>query len=400
MISTTFKSASLLITEDSTELSACLDNHDLRRPLRIAMIGVKNIPHPGGIENVVEELGTRLARMGHEVTVYVRPHYTQNIKSEYRGMHLQYFPSIPTKHFDAITHSLLSTLHAMARRNLDVAHVHSIGLSPFALPLRLRGIATVVQSHGLDWQRDKWGFLVKSYLRASDRGAVALPNVTTVVSRKLKRYYETRFHRTVTYIPNGVDSPVRKAPDEIRRLGLRGDDYILFASRLVPEKGLQYLLDAYKMIRNAGKSLVIAGDSNYGDRYAAELKRQANPDILFLGFVRGQLFEELLSSAYLYVLPSEIEGLSTGLLQAMAYGNCVLVSDIEENLEVIGESGVSFRRADVGDLREKLEFLLQRNDLVCEYRTKAQSHVQRHYSWNYVAQEYERLYYRLVPQQA
>jgi glycosyltransferase involved in cell wall biosynthesis len=363
------------------------------------MIGVKGIPHPGGIENVVEELGARLAEKGHEVTVYVRARYTPRSRSTHRGMHLVHLPSLPTKHFDAITHSLVATMHAMSN-GADVAHVHSIGLSPLTLPFRLRSIPTVLQSHGLDWQRDKWGAIAKTYLRVTDRGAVLFPTVTTVVSRKMKRYYETTMGKQVIYIPNGVDSSPRRSPDQLPRLGLCGDDYILFASRLVPEKGLPYLLDAYRAIPKPRKKLVIAGDSNYGDRYAAALKHQATEDILFLGFVRGQLFEELLSCAYLYVLPSDIEGLSTGLLQAMSFGNCVLVSDIEENLEVIGESGMSFRRGNVADLRDKLEMLLTRDDLVRQYRAQAAAHVRKHYNWDDVADEYEQLYSRLTKAKA
>jgi glycosyltransferase involved in cell wall biosynthesis len=364
--------------------------------MRIAMIGVKGVPHPGGIENVVEQLGARLIKRGHDVTVYVRPHYTPRSRTEFCGMRLIHLPSLPTKHFDAVTHTFLATAHATMTSRMDVAHVHSIGLSPFAIPLRLRGISTVLQSHGLDWQRQKWGSLARAYLRASDRSAVLFPNATTVVSRKMQRYYESHLGRPVLYIPNGVNACSRVPPDNILRLGLRGDDYILFASRLVPEKGLHYLLDAYKAIGNPGKKLVVAGDSNYGDQYALKLKQQGNRDIMFLGFVRGRLFEELLSWAYLYVLPSDIEGLSTGLLQAMSYGNCVLVSNIEENMEVVAENGLCFDSGNVADLKAKLEFLLGRENLVKEYRLKAQEHVRRNFSWDVVADEYEKLYLRLM----
>jgi glycosyltransferase involved in cell wall biosynthesis len=363
--------------------------------MNIGMIGVKSIPHPGGIETVVEQLGARLVEKGHEVSVYVRPHYAQEVRSQFRGMRLISLPSVPTKHFDAITHTVLATAHAMSF-GTDVAHVHSIGLSPFALPLRLRGIRTIVQSHGLDWQRQKWGGLAKAYLRASNHSAVLFPHVTTVVSRTMQRYYESQLGRSVLYIPNGVNACSRIPPDQILKLGLRGDDYILFASRLVPEKGLHYLLEAYMTIRNPGKKLVVAGDSNYGDQYASELKKHGNRDIMFLGFATGRLLQELLSWAYLYVLPSEVEGLSTGLLQAMSYGNCVLVSNIDENLEVIGQSGICFKSRNVADLRDKLELLLNREDLVKEYRSKAEGYVRQNYSWDNVADEYEKLYFRLM----
>ena len=366
-----------------------------KKALRISMVGVKGLPHPGGIEIAVQEVGRRLVQRGHQVNVYVRPHYTPKSSREFLGMRLVNLPSIPTKHLDAFTHAFVATLHAMWE-GVDVLQLESIGFSPFAVPLRLRRIKTVVRSHGLDWQRKKWGVFAKSYLRAADCGAIYLPDATTVVSRKLQQYYENHFGRPVIYIPNGVNVSPQVAPQKILDLGLQGGDYIFFASRLVPEKGLHYLLQAYKQLRNPSKKLVIAGDANYKSPYANEMKAEANENILFLGFATGQLLQELLSWAYVYVLPSEIEGLSIGLLEAMAYGNCVLVSDIEENLEAVGDSGLSFKSGDVPDLKEKLEQLLASEDLVRQYREKAQGHVHQHYNWDRVTDQYENLYQGLI----
>ena len=363
--------------------------------MRIAMLGVKGIPYTGGIENVVEQVGSRLAARGHKVVVYVRLHYTPRSLTEYRGMRLVHLPSVRTKHFDAITHTFLAAWHTVFSR-ADIAHIHSIGLSVLAPIPRMRGIKTVVQSHGLDWQREKWGPLMKTFLKMTDYSTVYLPHAATVVSRKMQRYYESKFGRRVTYIPNGVNDFAQVEPYEIYKLGLKENEYILFASRLVPEKGCHHLLRAYKELGNSTKKLVIAGDSNYGDRYAAELKRQGDENILFLGFVKGRLFQELMSCAYVYVQPSEIEGLSTALLEAMSYRNCVLVSDIEENLEVIEDRGFSFRNKDVDDLKAKLGYLLTNEDVVREYRTEAQEHVHKNYNWDDVTDQYEALYRSLV----
>jgi glycosyltransferase involved in cell wall biosynthesis len=359
------------------------------------MLGVKGIPHTGGIENVVEQLGTRLVKKGHEVIVYVRPHYTPRHLKEYRGMTLIHLPSIHTKHLDAVTHTSLASLH-VAWLGADVVHIHSIGLSILAPITRAWGIKTVVQSHGLDWQRDKWGKLAKTCLRLTDYTTVFFPNVTTVVSQKMQKYYQDRFGRKVTYIPNGVSDLAKADPQKICDFGLHGDDYILFASRLVPEKGCHYLLEAYRQLGNPAKKLVIAGDANYGDHYVADLKKRESENILFLGFVKGRLFEELMSNAYIYVLPSEIEGLSTGLLEAMSYGNCVLISDIEENIEVVGESGVSFTSGNIQDLRDKLAYLLACKDIVEKHKDKARAHVLSYYNWDNVADQYEALYGSLV----
>ncbi len=363
--------------------------------MHIVMLGVKGIPHPGGIENVVEQLGSRLVQRGHRVTVYVRSHYTPADLHEYRGMRLVHLPSIRSKYLDAITHTTLATLHAL-RTGADVAHIHSIGLSVLSPLPRLRGIKSVVQSHGLDWQRGKWGPLARACLQLTDYSTVYWPNATTVVSRKMQKYYEDRFDRKIVYIPNGVSEPQRVEADEIRRLGLTEGEYIFFASRLVPEKGCHYLLQAYRQLQNPSKTLVIAGDSNYGDRYAAELKAQGNEQIHFLGFVKGRLLKELMSHAYIYVLPSEIEGLSTGLLEAMSYGNCVLVSDIEENLEAIGDSGVSFQSKNIEDLAAKLGYLTSHADVVDSYGQKARHYVQEHFDWDNVTTQFEALYRSLA----
>jgi glycosyltransferase involved in cell wall biosynthesis len=360
--------------------------------MHIAMIGVKGLPHPGGIENVVEQLGTRLVARGHTVTVYVRPHFTPRDRTSYNGMRLVHLPSIPTKHFDAISHSTLAVLRAQA----DVVHIHSTGLAPLALWPRLRGMPTVVQSHGLDWQRAKWGWLAKTYLKLADWASVACPTATIVVSRKLVQYYQKNFHRQVHYIPNGVNVVEPLPPKEITRWGLGQRDYLLFASRLVPEKGCHLLLDAFDQLKPHGKKLVIAGDENYDNRYASELKRRGRDDVLFLGFVRGAPLAELMSNAYLFVQPSFIEGLSTGLLEAMSYGNAVVASDIEENREAIGAAGFTFQSGQAADLAKVLAALLADERAVAQMRPQAQKHVLANYSWDSSAAQCEALYYSLA----
>lgn len=359
------------------------------------MIGMKGLPYPGGIETVVEQLGPRLVERGHTVTAYVRPRFMSHDATEYLGVRLVRIPSLRGKNLDTFSYAVPSALHS-AFSSADVVHFHATGVSIFSLLPKLLGKKTIVQSHGLDWQRAKWGRFAKAYLRATDYSTVQFPHATTVVSETLKAYYEGRFRKPVTYIPNGVNLVEPLPPDMIKHLGLQGDDYILFASRLVPEKGCHYLLDAFERFGNCGKKLVIAGDSPEGDRYAAELKRRASEDILFLGFVTGQLLQELISNCYIYVLPSEIEGLSTGLLEAMSYGNCVLVSDIPENLEAIDDCGVFFRSGDVRDLERQLRYLLESEDLAMDLRARARAHVREKYSWDRVTDEYEELYYSLV----
>lgn len=363
--------------------------------MRIAMLGVKGIPHPSGVENVVENLGSRLAERGHEVWVYVRPFYTPPSLKEYRGMRLINLPSVHKRSLDALSHTFLAAMHATSH-GVDIAHFHSIGVSSLSLIPRSRGIKTVAQSHGLDWQRAKWGKLAKTFLKISDYSMVNFPSASTVVSKKLKRYYEAKFGRPVMYIPNGVDDFPAVPPREMLDVGLARRGYILFAARLVPEKGCHYLLEAYRRLGNPSKKLVVAGDSNYGDHYAEELKKHASDNILFPGFVRGRLFQELMSNAYVYVQPSEIEGLSMSLLEAMSYGNCVLASDIEENVEAVADAGTYFTCSDARSLEEQLRSLLDDETLTAFYRSKAKQRSKEQFNWDMVADEYERLYASLL----
>lgn len=354
------------------------------------MMGLKGVPCPAGVETVVEEVGSRLVQRGHEVIVFVRPHYTPRDLKEYKGMRLINLPSIPTKNLDAITHSFLAVINSIGLKP-DVVHIHSTGNSIYAFLPRWFGIPSVVTSHGLDWQRAKWGRFARRYLQFTDRTTCSFPNATTAVSQRMQRYYEETYHHKVHYIPNGANRVQRLEPNEILKLGLKGNDYLFFASRLVPEKGCHYLIDAYKRL-NTDKKLVIAGDGVLGDPYAEKLKKEASAKVIFLGFVRGVLLQELLSNAYLYLLPSEIEGLSAGLIEAMSYQNCVLVSNIEENREAIGNSGFTFENKSVNDLEEKLDYLLNHPEVVDEQRVRCYENVHSRYDWEKVTSEYEQLY--------
>jgi glycosyltransferase involved in cell wall biosynthesis len=362
--------------------------------MKIAMFGIKGVPVPAGAEYVVEQIGSRLVARGHEVLVYVRAHYTPLEQKEYLGMQLVHLPSIPTKNLDAITHSLLSSLAVLGQK-ADIVHIHSTGNSVFALHPRAFGIPTVVTSHGLDWQRAKWGLFVRTFLRMSDYTTTHFPTATTAVSLKMQRYYQEMYKRKVYYIPNGANEVEKLPPNEILELGLKGNDYLFFASRLVPEKGCHYLIEAYKHL-DTDKKLVIAGDGVLGDKYAESLKKEATPNILFLGFVGGVLLQELLSNAYFYILPSEIEGLSAGLIEAMSYQNCVLVSDIEENLEVIEDCGVTFESRSVENLAEKIDYLTKFPDKVADFGEKAARLVKDKYDWEKITDQYEEIYRSLV----
>ena len=359
------------------------------------MIGLKALPYPGGIEAVVSELGSRLVARGHTVTAYVRPRFAQEKAGEHRGIRLRQVPSLRGKNVDTFSYAALATLMVVSS-GADLVHYHATGVSVFSWLPRVLGKPTLVQSHGLDWRRAKWGRLAKLYLRATDYSTARFPNVTTVVSRVLEKHYRSRYGRPVVYIPNGVPHVSYRPPERIHELGLRGDDYILFVARLVPEKGCHVLVEAFEHIRPQGLKLVIVGDSHDGDRYARVLKKHGDRDILFLGFVRGPLLEELLGNCRLFVLPSEVEGLSTGLLEAMSHGACVLASDIEENCEALGEAGFYFRAGDANNLAEKMALLAASPERVRHAGLEAQRRARGLSNWDDVTDQYESVYMRML----
>lgn len=323
------------------------------------MIGQKGIPATyGGVERHVEELATRLAARGHDVTVYCRRHYSPLV-SEYRGVRLCVLPSVNTKHLDTVTHTALAVAHALAHP-VDVLHFHSIGPAAFSilprlLPKRARIIATL---HGLDWMRAKWRWPARAFLRAAAWGAVRFPHRTIVVSKKMQEYFEARGKRTI-HIPNGVETPFLRPLESLRRFGLTPDGYALWIGRFVPEKRVEDLIAAFRAFAG-GKQLLLAGLLPENDGYVRRLKELAQGDtrIVFSGGLFGQERAEALSNAWLVALPSELEGFPIALLEGMRYGRPVIASEIPENLEALrpGINGLGYPAGDVSALTERLQW--------------------------------------------
>ncbi|HTO91493.1 MAG TPA: glycosyltransferase family 4 protein [Candidatus Sulfotelmatobacter sp.] len=362
--------------------------------MRIAMIGQKGVPATyGGIERHVEEIGQRLVKRGHEVAVFCRLYYTPP-GAEAGGLTLLRRPSIHTKHLDTVTHVIWSTLESIVRR-FDIVHFHALGPSVFAGLPRVTGQKTVVTVHGLDWQRQKWGKFASWVLRQCEGPAARFPNRTIVVSRTLRQHFLQHHHCHAAFIPNGTNLPAPRAPRKLLQLGLTPGKYVLFVGRLVPEKGVHFLCEAFSQIDTDVK-LALVGGLSFSQDYVQLLRRYESDRIKLLDYVFGDTLEELWSNAYVVVQPSTMEGLSIALLEALSYGRCVLLSDIPENLEVGEDCAVPFRSQDVGDLKQKLEMLLTHPEVVREYESKARAHIQEHYSWDKVAEHTETVYRDLL----
>jgi len=359
------------------------------------MLGVKAVPAIGGIQLYTEEVGKRLVARGHEVTVYCRRQYMEDsVAPDYCGLMRRLTPGIRGKHLDALTHTATAAWHCR-QHPPQIAHFHGIGPTAFA-PLVRRGGRTkvVITVHGLDWQRGKWGRAAKACLRSTAGASLRWADAVTAVSRSVQRFYQEQFGQEIAYVPSGITPQSPEPPEEIIKLGLEPERYVLFLARLVPEKGCHYLLEAFREL-DTDQRLVIAGGTNYRDPYVDRLHELADERVLFPGYVRGRLQRELYAHATLYVLPSDLEGLPLTVLEALSYGRCVLASDIEPNVEALGGCGYTFRQGDAADLRQQLTRLLGHPELVAAEREKAQSYIARERDWEKTTDAFEQLYSQL-----
>jgi len=340
--------------------------------MKIAMIGHKYVPsREGGIEVVVDNLATRMVEKGHEVTLFNRKRKEYPKITEYKGCKVENIFTLNKRSLDAVVYSFFATLKARKlakKEKYDVLHFHAEGPCLFLglLPKRKRrNYKIVVTIHGLDWQRGKWGGLASYILKKAEKKAVKYADEIIVLSKNNKTYFKSTYDRKTKYIPNGVEAPQRKEAKIIKeKYGLTKNSYILFLARIVPEKGLHYLLEAWKRVReqiDTDKKLVVSGFASHADEYYLEMMELIKQDdsIITTGFVEKEELQELYSNSYLYVLPSDVEGMPMSLLEALSYGNVCLVSDIPENTEVINEDCYVFRRGDIDRLRHQIKKLIK-----------------------------------------
>lgn len=360
------------------------------------MIGQKGIPaHGGGIERHVEEVATRLAKLGHEVFVYCRAYYTKTALPKHKGVHLIHLPTIHSKHLDAILHTFIASLHVLFQR-ADIVHYHAIGPASLLWIVRLlkRRAKVLFTFHCQDYHHEKWGFFARLFLRLGEASGCRFAHATIAVSKTLTKYAWVAYQCNATYIPNGAPASYpATSVDVLKRLGLTKHGYILAVARLIPHKGMHELIQAYQKIVT-GKKLVIVGEGTYTERYVQKLYTLAhgNPNIVFLGNQVGTTLSTLYQYAYLFAHPSHSEGLSIALLEAMRYGCGILTSSIPENREVIEGAGYTFRTGSVDDLAQKLDFLLRHPELVRRAGVRASRRVRDAYDWETIVAATERLY--------
>lgn len=373
-----------------------------KKLLRISMLGHKRVPsREGGVEIVVEELSSRMVAGGHSVCCYNRRGHhvsgeafdTKALKS-YKGIRLKTVPTLDLKGLAAMTSSAFAALFS-AFGKYDVVHFHAEGPCAMLWLPKLFGKRCIATIHGLDHRRAKWGRFAKGYIMLGEKCAAKYADEIIVLSQSVHDYFMDTYGRKTRFIPNGVVRPQCPGKELLMdACGLDRSDYILYLGRIVPEKGLRYLVEAFKQV-STSKKLIIAGGASDTDEFLRELQEAAadDPRIVFLGFVQGQLLEELYGNAYIYVLPSDLEGMPLSLLEAMSYGNCCLTSDIPECANVVQDHGVTFRKSSVSDLQQKLQQLCDDPSLVQYYRLHSADFICSRYDWDAVTRQTLDLYH-------
>lgn len=363
--------------------------------MKIAIVGIRGIPaNYGGFETCAEQTAMRFARK-HQVVVYCRKHNCQCDRNEYLGIKLRKFGSINKKGIDTLSHTFLSVLDLVRQRDIRIVHLYNVANAIFIPFLKLAGKKVAVSVDGLEWKRLKWGIFARAFYKISEFICAKTADAIICDSKIVQRYYEKKFNCRTEYIPYGAQIDERADIKTMDKFDLQARKYLLFVGRLVPEKGVHNLIKAYNCL-DTDMPLVIIGDDPDQKEYIAGLKKAANKNVRFLGFVYGQDYRALNQFPYLYVTASMLEGTSPALVAAMGAGNCVLVNGIAENLETIGQAGLAYRENDNADLLEKLKMLLNNPHVAERYRQLAYEHVMATYNWDAIAEKYLQLFCRLL----
>lgn len=364
--------------------------------MKIAMIGHKVVPsRRGGIENVLTTLCPMLVEKGHEVTCYNRSsdkveneYIGTVVNNEYKGVRIKKALTLNVRGVSAMIASFTAAICA-SFKDYDVVHFHAEGPCAALWIPKLFGKKCIATVHGLDWQREKWGKgFASKYIKFGEKVLAKYADEVIVLSEAARDYFKETYNRDTVIIHNGINRPVRRDANVIKKeYALKKDGYISIVSRLTAEKGIHYLIDAYNRI-TTDKKLVIAGDTSDTDDYVSFLKEKAaqNPNIIFTGFVSGDILDEIYSNAYITVLPSDLEGMSLTLLESLAYRTALLCSDIPENVSVAEDKAMYFEKGNIEDLADKLQLMCDDSTVVENLRNGADDFILNKYSWQDVAE--------------
>ncbi len=362
--------------------------------MKIAIMGIRGIPaNYGGFETFAENLSTRLVQKGHEVTVYGRTNIIDYKDKFYKGVEIVRLPTISHKYFDTVAHTFLSVFHSL-KKKFDVVLICNSANALFSFIPRLSGQKVAINVDGLEWQRDKWNTTGKLFYRVSEFFSTILSDQVVTDSVFIREYYLKRFKKISTYIPYGAQTAKEPTTEVLDQFKVKPKRYILYVSRMEPENNAHLVIKAFEKVKTDLK-LVMVGDAPYSTEYIKKLKSTRDPRIIFTGYVFGKGYREFQSHAYLYVQATEVGGTHPALLEGMGFGNCVLANDVPEHREVIRQAGYYFKTSDWQDLKDKMQYLVNHPETVQEYQAKAVERVKAVYTWDRIADGYEKLFLKM-----
>jgi glycosyltransferase involved in cell wall biosynthesis len=366
--------------------------------LRLAFIGMKglppDLPGAGGGERETDAKARRLAQRGHTVTVYCRWNYVRH-PSPYYGVRLISLPALRHPGLQMLSHTPLSTLHAILTNSADVISYHGMGNALFVPIAKLAGKRTVVYMDGIDWERPKWGKTARQLLKWGAAAAFRWADAVYVDNHISQQQFARIFGQAPRVITLAADLWEPPGSNLLAKMKLSSNEYILFVGMLRPDKGVHILIEAYNGL-DTSLPLVIVGDDPDNPDYVNSLKTKADHRVRFLGYQYGLAARQLFANCLIYVQPSVMEGNSPALMSAMACGRCVVVNGIPQNIETIGDAGVAYNSGDAADLRSALAGLIGDPVRIEELGQRARRRIERVYNWETVVDQLEQLYWKLV----
>ncbi|HLD20190.1 MAG TPA: DUF1972 domain-containing protein [Patescibacteria group bacterium] len=373
------------------------ENHHKKRAIRVAIMGHRGIPcRYGGFETFAEQAALRFVRMGYDVRVYNRSHNGDYRRPRYKGAKMIYLPTVRNKYCDTWVHSLLCVLHAMIFR-VDVILMVNVGNAPFTLLPRLVGTPVVLNVDGLEWQRRKWGRWARWYFLLCEKMALVFPNTIVTDAQAIYDYYKQRYGKNSVMIPYGAEVKRKSNLKVLKKYGLTAGRYFLYVSRFEPENNALEVREAFEDV-HTNMPLVMVGDAPYAQEYVKSVRDTNDERIRFTGFVFGNDYKVLQQNAYAFIQATEVGGTHPALIEAMGYGNCVIVLNTPSNSEVAGNACMLFdqEEGDMQDLVRKLELVADNPSIVKYYRTKAQERIREMYAWDAVIIQYSELFLSLL----
>lgn len=368
---------------------------------RIAAFGFRSVPpKPGcaGADKFAEELYSRLVERGYQVTGYNRVYERGEATSySYKGLTMVNLRTFRRSGFEALLHSFKATFHIIVHNTADVVHIQNGGNSIFAIPLRLFGKRVYIGEDGAEWARGKWPWYARLYLRMTRWITARVPNGVIFDNVFVREMFERKFSKSFHFVPFGSDPAADQSESDIlERIGLEKQGYLLFVGRFIPDKGLQYLIPAFTSV-DTERKLVLVGGAEKGSDFEQALKDAADERVLFPGYLYGPDVHTLMRNAYAYVQPSDLEGLSPVVLENMGLGTPIICSDIRENLFVVADTAVTFRKGEVADLADKLRYALNNKSALLRNAAEARARAKANFSWDAVTRQHEEIFFDLRP---